>query len=381
MKLGDLVPCGDDVVVSGDSKTGYTYCNECSACHLQQLAQNVLNFLVGVMSAVAALLFVNAGILYTTAPTNPSAVSKAHNIFKNTLIGILIILSAYLLIDFGLKALLGENGSVMGFGPWNTILCKDVPSNGCYTMPPIGKIVLDPDTLNLENAVKNGLTCKSIGFDCRKECGTDFVPVTELNSTCTETTPICCKFHTAVAGNACKGSTTGKTGLCISTGATCAVSETATECGILPCCISVNTPPTPPKPDGDYDCNDVDSLKEEFGGAGPVNAPGLEALINCYTSDAEVKKWLSSQTIYTWEKSNPKCNYTNGREVCGACAHSFNSCHYGRGTGKGAMGADFNGTSESALCKAIYAAQKTCGGRVLCEGNHTHVSLNECPGA
>ncbi len=382
-KLSDLVPCGDDVEVSGDSKTGYTYCNECSACHLQQLAQRVLNFLVAFMTAVAALLFVNAGVLYVTAPTNPGSVSKAHSIFKNTLIGILVILCAYLIIDFALKNILAKEGSVMGYGPWNKVLCTGY-SDGCYFVPPMSTIVLESEELTIQNAATQGLTCAAIG-SCKTACGADEDPMPQLSGTCQGST--CCKLKSSKLGNSCTSTLGGERGICVATDAKCAVSKPSVNCeGSSYCCISVTEPPVKPKPDGEYDCNNMDSLKEEFGGAGPVNGPGLDNMIACYQSDPEVKKWLSGQTPYTYDKNHPICNYTNGKAICGVtkCSHSGNSCHYGRGTGLGALAVDFNGTNENELCNAITKAQAKCGGTVICNESghydHTHVSLSTCPG-
>ncbi len=390
--LTDLVPCGDDVQVSGDSASGYTYCNECSVCHLQQLAQRVLNFLVGFMTVMATLLFVNAGILYVTAPTNPSAVSKAHSIFKNTLIGILIILAAYLLVDFALKKLLGGEGDIMEFGPWNKVLCTG-SSEDCRFVPPMTQITLKAEELTLGEAVRQGLTCTKSGLDCRADCGTDFFPVPQFNSTCGSGQQ-CCKFKDSKVGNTCTVDTSKK-GVCVSTGAQCATAKYSADCGTIPCCLSV-TEPVVPKKDGEYDCNDMASLKEEFGGAGPVNGPGMDALLNCIMSDPTVASLKDGQNIYTHELTlpqawqNPTCDYTNGDSVCerklgrGTCSHSEGSCHYGRGTGVGSLGADFNAKSgkEAELFTAIKAAieKNGCAGRAALEADHTHVSHATCPG-
>lgn len=146
--VSDLVQCGDDISWSGDGTSGFTYTGECDVCDFQRLLQRILSFLIAIMTAVAALLFANAGVLYVTSPANPSAVSKAHNLFTNTLVGILFVLVAYLLIDFSLKALLpGESGDINSQGPWNTILCPNEADS--YYIPPIAvtTIGVDPHEL------------------------------------------------------------------------------------------------------------------------------------------------------------------------------------------------------------------------------------------
>jgi len=49
-----------------------------------------------------------AGYLYLTAVGDTGQISKAHGLFKNAIIGFIIILVAWLLVDFILTALLPD---------------------------------------------------------------------------------------------------------------------------------------------------------------------------------------------------------------------------------------------------------------------------------
>jgi hypothetical protein len=72
----------------------------CNLCHLGELMQNIINFLIlGFAVPLAAAMFAYAGILYTTAGSNTSRITKAHKIFKNVLIGFLIAISGWLVIN------------------------------------------------------------------------------------------------------------------------------------------------------------------------------------------------------------------------------------------------------------------------------------------
>jgi len=55
-------------------------------------------------------------------PTNPSNRGKAKTMLLNVVIGLFIALSAWLLVDFVMRALYNETGE---FGPWNTILAEN----------------------------------------------------------------------------------------------------------------------------------------------------------------------------------------------------------------------------------------------------------------
>jgi hypothetical protein len=142
----DIVTCGDDVVVeygAGDCPSGNCICytGECSVCDAQTLAWNVLNWLISIAIIIAALLFVNAGVLYVMSPSNPGNIARAHKIFTNTLIGLVIILSAWLLIDVVMKSLFNENAGDVAYGPWNNFLCSGT-SYATYCVDQMDKIVI-----------------------------------------------------------------------------------------------------------------------------------------------------------------------------------------------------------------------------------------------
>lgn len=61
-----------------------------------------------------------AGFLFIMSATNPESRSKAKGMLLNAAIGMLIVLSAWLMVDFVMKTLYNPNSS--GWGPWNSIL-------------------------------------------------------------------------------------------------------------------------------------------------------------------------------------------------------------------------------------------------------------------
>lgn len=85
-----------------------------------QLIQNLMNAAVSVGILISVLVIAFAGILWILTPTNPENHSRAKKILMDAVIGLLIILSAWLIVDFVMKTL--YNGDTAGWGPWNTIL-------------------------------------------------------------------------------------------------------------------------------------------------------------------------------------------------------------------------------------------------------------------
>jgi len=154
--LGNLVSCGNDVTVTADGSS-YVTENECTICDLQILAQNLINWFVAFAVLLAALLFVNAGVLYITSPGNTANVAKGHQILTKTLIGLIVVLAAWLLIDVVMKTALPNSGQLKEasggyYGPWNEVLCPSDPgafaARGTTVVDVQPKIVVNPTTPN-----------------------------------------------------------------------------------------------------------------------------------------------------------------------------------------------------------------------------------------
>lgn len=102
--LTTVVPCGN----SGQAA--------CTVCDLAKLAQNILNDGIYIAVFMSALLFAWAGFLYLTNVANSGQHSKAVEVFKNVVIGLVIILASWLVVDVVMRTLVGA--SVL---PWNSI--------------------------------------------------------------------------------------------------------------------------------------------------------------------------------------------------------------------------------------------------------------------
>lgn len=81
------------------------------------IIQNGINFLISIAIIFFVILLTWAGILYIFSSTNPESRSTANKMLTNAVIGMMIILSAWLIVDFVMKTLYGGQ-----FGPWNSIL-------------------------------------------------------------------------------------------------------------------------------------------------------------------------------------------------------------------------------------------------------------------
>lgn len=102
---------------------------ECRACPCGaggalQLIQNLMNAAISFAVVAFVLVIVYAGFLLILTPTNPEARSKAKSVLGNAVIGFIIVLSAWIVVDFAMKILYSGGGK---FGPWNKILVVSDP--------------------------------------------------------------------------------------------------------------------------------------------------------------------------------------------------------------------------------------------------------------
>ncbi len=122
-----LIPCGNTTGLTPGTAAYYAAATSCQACSLASLAQNIINFLLGLSIPLAAVMFAYAGVIYFSSgvETSINKIEKAHAIFRSVGIGFLIVLSAWLGVQTVLKTILsdGSNGGYNYYANWNTIQC------------------------------------------------------------------------------------------------------------------------------------------------------------------------------------------------------------------------------------------------------------------
>lgn len=138
-----------------------------------QLLQNLMNAGISIGILVSVLVIAFAGILWMLTPTNPENHSQAKKVLTNAVVGLLIILSAWLIVDFVMKVLYkGTNGDPGRFGPWNTILVggsvcvvasddlKPLFSGNIFSRPGEGTSVdAEPSAVDISNASLGAAGC------------------------------------------------------------------------------------------------------------------------------------------------------------------------------------------------------------------------------
>ena len=106
---------------------GLVPCNgpECQACHFVQLGTNVLEWLVGALTVASAIVIMYAGFKMLTAGGSQGQISEAKQLMSNTIIGFLLLLGGWLIVDTVMKTFVNEEVT----GPWQEVVCVAQPSD------------------------------------------------------------------------------------------------------------------------------------------------------------------------------------------------------------------------------------------------------------
>ncbi len=107
-----LVPCGGE----GEDK--------CQMCHFVQLGQRILEWFILVSASIIAVMFAWGGFEWVMSGGNTGKIQKGKDKMINALIGFLIILGAYLVVNTIMVTFVDQ--SVVS--NWNSIQCVQQPS-------------------------------------------------------------------------------------------------------------------------------------------------------------------------------------------------------------------------------------------------------------
>jgi hypothetical protein len=98
---------------------------------IMQTFQNIITFIIGFAVILITVFLAWAGFTYMTSGGNPGKHELANKRIMNAVIGLLIVLCAYLLVDSILKVI--YNPANPNFGPWNSILGGN-PGEDCLSI-------------------------------------------------------------------------------------------------------------------------------------------------------------------------------------------------------------------------------------------------------
>ncbi len=113
----------------------------CTECHLLQMGNTILVWLIMILFIVFGFVAAAAGWGLITAGGNVQAVSDAKSKFTNAIIGLIIVLAAWLIVDTIMRGLLngGDLGTTYsGFSVWSEVQCGSMASTQAVVTSPEG---------------------------------------------------------------------------------------------------------------------------------------------------------------------------------------------------------------------------------------------------
>ena len=130
-----IVPCGTNLGICdfssgngeclGGSNAGNfcstdADCGACTKCDILKLVKNLIDFImIAAAPILATIFFVVAGIYLMLGGANPGMLSQGKRIFKDTMIGLIIIMLAWLITNTLIVTLTGSTS-------WWTISCSQI---------------------------------------------------------------------------------------------------------------------------------------------------------------------------------------------------------------------------------------------------------------
>ncbi len=115
---------------------------DCSTCNVVSMANGLIQWVIGFLFVLFAGLMAWAGFGLVTSNGNSHALDEAKGYFVNAVVGFVIILSAWLIVDTIMRGLVGNSGNrgsvqtVTGWLFWTDVQCIDqrAPQNvGAWT--------------------------------------------------------------------------------------------------------------------------------------------------------------------------------------------------------------------------------------------------------
>ena len=97
-----------DLSGNAGSETGLVKCGtsrDCTICDIFILIRDIFNFALGLLASLAVLSIVIGGVYILTSAGNPGGVSTGYGIITNAVIGLLLVMSSFLLFSFLLVGL------------------------------------------------------------------------------------------------------------------------------------------------------------------------------------------------------------------------------------------------------------------------------------
>ena len=303
---------------------------DCTLCDIFKMAQKMIDFVIGLLFLIAPVFIGVGGFMILLGGANPGQIDKGKKIITNVIIGIIIALLAWTIINLIFNTLASTDKTKFP-GPWNEIECT---GGGTSTLPDTYTICsCGENTLVGSKQYATGGECSS---NCVNYCKVKYGSIAGGDKWCCEQKVMengC--FASSPSGTWCARSNPSGSENWILSGIKTAQRGDATEslAGFINCMYQ--------------------RVKDIYGDYNNLTITSISDDALC--------------------SNPPSCTPSTGV----GCAHTKNSCHYGGASCAGGSNAvDFRATTVT--CKFLAEQAQKCNSTawINWEGNHLHVSVN-----
>lgn len=367
--FGPIVPpeCHCDAATNGGQQSAPDI-----GCVLQTI-DNAMNFAISIGVIIFVLVTAYAGLLLIFSPMNSHNRELARTVILNAVIGLLIAMSAWLMVDFIMKSLYNEK-----FGPWYSILGSGNQCLSVITPPASGTAANAPATPTFQAGQK--VECALVA--ARPD---DRFPGTVTSSRVVDdgdpSTPSADMVTVAFDGNTAEGNPIGSAEILASLCRVQGAASTPPGDG--------TTPPTTEPGDWQSFFGLQSDAAQEVGDA----SPALQSMLSCMVPKLQSNKpnpsaisSISDIELHegkTWADCKAgQCQHCGGTGS-NACPGGGSSYHYG-GTkcGNQSYAVDFSADPGTSAANALSSAAQQCGAtKEIAEGSgpaHLHIQVGSC---
>lgn len=137
---------------------------DCSACDFVGMVNIIIKWIFGLVFVLFAGIMAVAGFGLVTSGGNQSALEAAKSKFTNGIIGLIIVMAGWLIVDTIMRGVVGGGstgvaaGELAGWGPWSQVKCQVQTESIAFVRE--SSSVIDPlqGTVSAPTAASGGLT-------------------------------------------------------------------------------------------------------------------------------------------------------------------------------------------------------------------------------
>ncbi len=343
-------------------ETGFLTCTglDCNLCDGLEIVNAITQWIIGIAILLAVCLLAVAGFRLVTSAGNRAAYEGAKKLFYNAMIGFIIILAAWTIIDTLLKVLATDETQELALGMWNEIDCGNMTNQetGMPDAIDLDDTELPPNFYSEEGESNDGLTGAQylqLGFRL-VQCDTQAAAQMGGCARWCEYMYPTSVFRTGLQ----LGPEFGNQPYCV-------IPPTITCQGQL---VDGVCQPLEPDPGADGSFDFQPGIEAQLAHASPALASLLNCMANQVPANVGQISSISDSRIVNGTHTFYQC-------VLGGCAHVANSRHYGGATCTGqSYAVDFGDEwNVGPLCIAARGCNSQVRDCSVHDGNHVHIDL------